>query len=77
MTEIPIREECEDNYILTDCPDCGTEHKVHKLRATRGMVRCTNCKCWFIVTSRIVKESVLDRIFGRKRKLKWIENSRS
>ncbi len=41
----------ESNYVLTYCPVCGTEHRVHKLRAKHSSVRCKGCKTEFIVSS--------------------------
>lgn len=55
----------DKNYILIDCPECGTEHRVHKLRAARGMVRCTNCKTMFVVTNKTVQERAFIAAFGK------------
>lgn len=55
---------CDSHYVLTDCPNCNTEHRVHKLRAARGMVRCTSCRTYFIVTTATAEESAFMRAFA-------------
>ena len=55
----------DKKYILTDCPKCGTEHRVHKLRAARGTVRCTNCKTLFFVTNLTKQERAFMAAFGK------------
>lgn len=51
-------------HVLVDCPHCGTEHRIHKLRAARGMVRCRNCKTMFVVMDQTVEESAFIQVFG-------------
>lgn len=45
-----------NKYVLVDCPNCGTEHRIHKLRAARGMIRCTKCKVYFFVAKKEMAE---------------------
>lgn len=51
-------------FVFTDCPECGTEHRVHKASATRRVIKCTNCKAMFIVTKATVAETAFMRAFG-------------
>ena len=68
-TWIAYQESSRDShYVMTDCPKCGTEHRVHKLRAARGMVRCTICRKYFIVTKATAEESAFMRAFARSNK---------
>ena len=55
----------DSSFVLTDCPRCGTEHRVHKLRAARSMIKCTNCGARFVGTTAIVGESAFMKAFGR------------
>jgi len=52
----------DKKYIYTECPVCGTEHRVHKVRVARDMVRCTNCKTYFVV-SKIPKKHTKTEAF--------------
>lgn len=40
----------DKNYVLIDCPACGTEHRIHKIRTRNSLIKCKNCKCLFFVT---------------------------
>lgn len=54
----------DKNHILTDCPECGAEHRVHKMRAAHGTVRCTNCGFYFYVSKTSVQERAFLEAFG-------------
>ena len=55
----------DDHYVWADCPACGAEHRVHKLKAARGTVRCKNCKTMFAVMNQTAQESAFLAAFGR------------
>ena len=54
----------EDPYILSDCPECGTEHRIHKLRAAYGQITCKNCKAWFVIMNQSAEEAAFMKAFG-------------
>ncbi|RLD18717.1 MAG: hypothetical protein DRI69_09820 [Bacteroidetes bacterium] len=38
----------KDRYVLTKCPECGTEHRVHKIKVMRFPIKCTSCGARFL-----------------------------
>jgi len=55
-------------FVLTDCPECGTEHRIHKLRAACSMIKCTNCGALFIVMKQSAEEAAFMKAFGGGRR---------
>jgi len=61
----------DKNYVYTECPACDTEHRVHKIRADRDMIRYTNCKAYFVVSKipkRLTKTEAFMKVFAPWRK---------
>lgn len=39
----------EDPFIRVDCPACGAENKIHRMRAKHGHVMCTECRTFLVI----------------------------
>jgi transposase-like protein len=66
-TIIAYQESLNDrNFIYCNCPKCGAEHHIHKLTASRDMIRCTNCRTYFVVNKAPAEEAAFIKVFGRK-----------
>lgn len=39
----------EDRYIRVDCPACGAENKIHRMRARHGHTKCAECGALLVV----------------------------
>jgi len=57
-------ETSDKYYIRVDCPDCGTDHRVHKIQVAQGaIIRCQNCGHPFITLKRGVIEGAFIKAF--------------
>lgn len=44
-----LEEDEDPAYIRTDCPACGTENKIHRMRARPGHAKCTECGAFLVI----------------------------
>lgn len=49
LQKIAPKEDEDPAYIRADCPACGTENKIHKMRARHGHAKCAECGAFLVV----------------------------
>ncbi len=49
LQKIAPKEAEDPAYIRADCPACGTENRIHKMRARHGHAKCTECGAFLVV----------------------------
>lgn len=64
---IAKKESSNDrNFIYCNCPKCGAEHRIYKIKAARDMIRCTNCMTHFAVNKAPAEEAAFIKVFAGK-----------